>query len=295
MSTPQNPVLSEQPNLQRLHNSPENSPASHVSIWGHPRLDFVAAFLTWLASVALLFLPQVLAIPYVASHYRGTRPTVDVLLADKTLIIILVSGILPAHLITLLIAWCAVTRFGKFSAIKTLRLSWNGRMAVWQSISLAIVLFGMAWLLTLWFGGKETELEKLVNSSRAAALIIAFLAVATAPIVEETIYRGIVYPAFERVAGALPAVIVVTLMFALPHVPQYWPNVGVISSITLLSVVLTVVRARTGRLLPCLVIHFVFNGIQSFLIVVDPYLRALVNSWQHHSAGVVVSLLGFPR
>ncbi len=238
-------------------------------------MDFVVAFLTWLASVLLLFLPQVLAIPYVASHYRGTQPTVEVLLADRTLVVILVSGILPAHLITLLIAWCAVTRFGKLSAIKTLRLSWNGRMAVWQSIGLAIVLFGMAWLLTLWFGGKETRLEKLVESSRAAALIIAFLAVATAPIVEETIYRGILYPAFERVAGASPAVIIVTLMFALPHVPQYWPNLGVISSITLLSVVLTVVRARTGRLLPCLVIHFVFNGIQSFLIVVDPYLRAL--------------------
>jgi hypothetical protein len=32
------------------------------------------------------------------------------------------------------------------------------------------------------------------------------------------------------------------------------------------------VRARTGRLLPCYIIHLVFNGIQSVLIVVEPYL-----------------------
>ena len=248
-------------------------------------MDLFAAFLTWLASIALLFLPQVLALPYVATHYRGTRPTVEILLADKNLIIILVAGILPAHLITLLIAWCVVTRFGKVSAIKALVPSWKGRMNVWQSIMLAILLFGGAWLLTLTLGGKETELERLVESSRAAALIIAFLAVATAPIVEETIYRGILYPAVEGVAGPIPAVVIVTLMFALPHIPQYWPNLAVISSITLLSVVLTVVRARTGRLLPCFIIHFVFNGIQSLLIVVDPYLRALLNSWQHRAAG----------
>jgi hypothetical protein len=38
---------------------------------------------------------------------------------------------------------------------------------------------------------------------------------------------------------------------------------------------LTFIRARTGRLLPCFVIHLVFNGIQSLIIVFEPYLRAL--------------------
>jgi membrane protease YdiL (CAAX protease family) len=290
----QDTVLSEQASLQQSKPSTPLSLQPNISFWGHPLLDLLAAFLTWLASIALLFLPQVLALPYVASHYRGTRPTAEILLADKNLIIILVSGILPAHLITLLIAWCVVTRFGSVSVIKALGLSSQGGMKVWQGVVLAIFLFVVAWTLTVTLGGKETELERLVESSRAAALIIAFLAVATAPIVEETIYRGILYPAVEGVAGSIPAVIVVTLMFAVPHIPQYWPNFAVISSITLLSVVLTVVRARTGRLLPCFVIHFVFNGIQSLLIVFDPYLRALLNSWQHRAAspGVIGLLFG---
>ena len=52
--------------------------------------------LTWIASVVLLFLPQVFAIPYVAVHYRNTPPTTELLMADKTLILILVAGVLYA-------------------------------------------------------------------------------------------------------------------------------------------------------------------------------------------------------
>ncbi|MFN2577530.1 MAG: lysostaphin resistance A-like protein [Pyrinomonadaceae bacterium] len=258
----------------------------------NPPWTLLTAIATWIASVGLLLLPQVIAIPYVALHYRGTRPTTEMLLADKTLILILVSGVLPVHLITLVIVWAVATRFGKFSAVETLGLTWNGRLRLWRSMALAFTLYGAAFLLTLAFGGQGTALDRLVESSRAAALIIAFLAVATAPLVEESIYRGILYPAIERTAGAKTAVILVTLLFAVPHVPQYWPNMGVISSITLLSVVLTVVRARTGRLLPCFVVHLVFNGIQSVLIVLEPYLRAAFETVRHGSAGG--ALTSFP-
>jgi membrane protease YdiL (CAAX protease family) len=237
--------------------------------------------MTWIASVALLFLPQVLAIPYLAVHYHGTRPTAEILMADKTLILILVAGVVPAHLLTLLIVWAVVTRFGKLSAIETLGLTWNGRFRLAACIALALLLYLTAFLLTLLFGGQGTALDRLVESSRSAALIIAFLAVATAPIVEESIYRGILYPALERTSGATVAIVLVTLLFAIPHVPQYWPNFGVIGSITLLSVALTVLRARTGRLLPCIVVHFVFNGVQSVIIVVDPFLRAAFDSMHH--------------
>src|SRR5207247_10168744 len=95
---------------------------------------------------------------------------------------------------------------------------------------------------------------------------------------ECSFYCGLVDWGFQRCIGPVFAVIVVASMFAGLHVLQYWPNAGAISAITLLSVVLTVVRARTGRLLPCLVIHLVFNGIQSLIIVFDPYLRPLLHS-----------------
>ena len=287
MSTLPEIAVADPADLHRLDTSPNSTEPAKNPPW-----TLFTAVATWFASVALLFLPQVMAIPYLAAHYRGTRPTTEVLLADKTLILILVSGVFPAHLITLVIVWAVATRFGKLSAIQTLGLTWNGKLRTWQSIGLALMLYVAAFLLTLAFGGQGTALDRLVESSRAAALTIAFLAVVTAPLVEESIYRGILYPAIERTAGAKAAVILVTLLFAVPHVPQYWPNIGVISSITLLSVVLTLVRARTGRLLPCFVVHLVFNGIQSVIILLEPSLRAALETMRHGSAsGLLTSFL----
>jgi membrane protease YdiL (CAAX protease family) len=83
-------------------------------------------------------------------------------------------------------------------------------------------------------------------------------------------------------------------MFAGLHVYQYRQNIGAILSISLLSFVLTYIRARTGRLLPCFIIHLVFNGIQSLIIVLEPYLRAIVQNWRPQpTTGVVIHILRF--
>jgi len=128
------------------------------------------------------------------------------------------------------------------------------------------------------FGGADTELDRILRSSRAAALLMALLATVTAPVMEEVVYRGLLYSALQRLTGAIGAVALVTLIFAGLHVWQYWPNFAAISAILLLSLVLTVVRARTGRLLPCYMIHLVFNGVQSVIIVAEPYLRSVIET-----------------
>lgn len=241
------------------------------------------AILTWVGSVALLLLPQILAIPYLVSHYRGTQPTSEILFADRTFILIIVFGIVPAHALILLLAWGVVTRLGKISWRKALGWTWKPPFGLRESVVVAILLFIVAMVVIYTFGGQETDLERLLRSSRIAALAIAVIAATTAPLVEEIIYRGILYSALQRAVGPLLAIIVVTLMFAGLHVVQYWPDIGAISAIALLSLAITVVRARTGRLLPCFVIHLVFNGIQSLIIILDPYVRALYHLWRHDS------------
>ena len=166
MSTLPEIAVPEPADLHRLDASTNSSEPARNPPW-----TLFAAVATWIASVALLFLPQVIAIPYLVAHYRGTRPTTEILLADKTLILILVLGVLPAHLITLVIVWGVATRFGKYSAIKTLGLTWNGKLRLWQSIALAIILYGAAFLLTLAFGGQGTALDRLVESSRVPPVI----------------------------------------------------------------------------------------------------------------------------
>jgi membrane protease YdiL (CAAX protease family) len=98
------------------------------------------------------------------------------------------------------------------------------------------------------------------------------VAVATAPLIEEVIYRGVIYPAIERAAGMGVAIALVSLLFAGVHVFQYKNNISVIIVIALLSIVLTVARAVTGKVLPSFIIHLVFNGIQSLLLVLAPFM-----------------------
>lgn len=280
--------LNEQPVISSQvagHFDPDNPP------WG-----VLQAFLTWLLSVFLLFLPQLFALPYIAVRYQGERPTIEMLLRDKTFILIIIIGILPAHLLTLAVAWAVVTRFGRISPAEVLGWSWPRNFRLWHSVGLASLLFILAGVIIYKFGGQETDLERILQSSRAAALITAFIAVATAPLVEEVVYRGLLYSALQRVFGQFAAVVMVAAAFAGLHVLQYWPNAGAIGSIALLSVVLTVVRARTGRLLPAFVIHTTFNGIQSFIIVVDPYLRTILDSWSRKSpTGLIEFSLRFLR
>jgi len=173
-------------------------------------------------------------------------------------------------------------------------LSWNPGFRLGKSVGIAILLFVIAWMIAAFFGAKKTDLDQILDSSRAAALTLAFVAVATAPLIEEMIYRGLLYSALQRAIGRWFAVIVVACMFAGLHVYQYRQNIGAILSISLLSFVLTYVRARTGRLLPCFVIHLVFNGVQSVIIVLEPYLRTIVEHWRPQpSADILLHLLRF--
>jgi membrane protease YdiL (CAAX protease family) len=244
--------------------------------------------------VAVAVVPNLLALPYVVSHFRDTAPTREVLLADRTFMLLFVSGWLPAHLLTLGLIWAVATRFGKFSIREVFGWSWSPGFGVGKSIASAVGLYVLAMIIIGLVSTKETDLDRILRSSRAAALILAFIAVATAPLMEEMIYRGLLYSALQKISGQWPAVVIVSVMFAGLHVLQYWPNAGVIGSITLLSVVLTVVRARTGRLLPCFVIHLVFNGVQSIIIVIEPYLRSLLEHWRPQpTPGVLLALVRF--
>ena len=265
--------------------SPENPP------WG-----VLGALLTWFGSVVLLTLvPNLCVLPYVVYHYRGLpTPTREALLGDKTFMVLFVAGWVPTHLLTLALIWAVATRLGKFSLREVFGWSWSPTFGIWKSVGSALGLYGLAMLIIMLSGTQPTDLDRILQSSRAAAVILAVIAVATAPLVEEMIYRGLLYSALQRVAGQWSAVVVVSAMFAGLHVLQYWPNAGVIGSITLLSIILTVCRARTGRLLPCFVIHLAFNGVQSVIIIIEPYLRKLIEHWRPQpTPGVLIHILRF--
>ena len=243
--------------------SPDNPP------WG-----ILGAVGVWVASFIFMFVTQFAAlIGYIL--YRGVPlyQMGDALMKDPGAILVAILSIVPAHQLTVVAAWVLVTRGGKRPFLSTLGWDWGRGFTFWRSAGLAVGLLLVGIGIIRLTGNPETELDRLIESSRAAALSTAFLATVTAPFVEEVIYRGVLYSALRRAAGKGVAVAVVVLLFALIHVPQYWPNFGVIGTILLLSIVLTLIRARTERLLPCFIVHLVFNGIQALLIVLNPYIE----------------------
>jgi membrane protease YdiL (CAAX protease family) len=277
------PVESPEPAAGGLPSSPQfhaNNPP-----WGLPQ-----ALLTWFLSLVLLVCVQlIVSVAYIVyRQQQGIAPDIQSLTKDKTFIFINVLSYFPIHLLTFLLGWAVVTQMGRFNFWQTIGWSWPPNLGLWKSAGLAVLLFGMALVLSGLFGGQETDIERIVQSSRPTAYALAILAVATAPLVEEVVYRGVLYPALQRAIGMTGAVTLVAGLFAIGHVYQYWPNFGVISAIVLLSISLTLVRACTGRLLPCFIIHLVFNGIQSVGIVLAPYIRALDSGREQTAASILM-------
>jgi membrane protease YdiL (CAAX protease family) len=247
--------------------SPDNPPwgiLGALGVWG---MSFVFMFVTQLAFVVGYLLYR-----NGAAGFAGAAAKI---MQDPAAVFVAILSLIPAHLLTLGLAWLLVTSMGKRPFLGTLGWGWGG-FGFWRSAGLAVLLLVAAvsviWKLT---DNPQTELDRLIASSRAAALTTAFLATVTAPFVEEVVYRGVLYSSLRRAIGVRWAAALVVFLFAAIHVPQYWPNFGVIGTILALSIVLTTLRARTGQLLPCFVVHLVFNGIQSLLIVLEPYAKLL--------------------
>jgi membrane protease YdiL (CAAX protease family) len=227
--------------------------------------------------VFLLIIPVIVALPYLAYNWSNYGPpTAEDLATDKTLVFLSIIGIFPTHLLTLGVVWLYVTGRGRLSVFRIPGFQWpknfSPLLTTALAVLLAFILLYIGWAVTQVLGGSKTQIDLLVESSLPARFATAFVAVFTAPLVEELIYRGVLYSALERAAGMRIAVIIVSLLFAGVHVFQYANNIGVITVITLLSFTLTFARAYSGSVLPPFIIHLVFNGIQGLVLVLSPFI-----------------------
>ena len=264
-----------EPEVLPEHHYPERSAEP---LPPNPWVDAVKAFAAWLSSVVLLVVvPLILLVPYFVYLAMKGAATGESLLQNKTFIFLSIIGVIPAHALTLLVVWIFVTNWGRVSFWQTLGFSWPSSVTPWKGIAscfgVAALLLGLGVLVTSLLGGSKTDLDRLIESSFQARIATAILAVLSAPLVEEVVYRGMLYPAFQRLLGMGWAIAIVSLLFAGVHVLQYRNNLGVIAVITILSITLTVIRALTNKLLPSFVIHLIFNGLQSLYLILQPFIE----------------------
>ena len=233
------------------------------------------AILLWISSVAFIFLlPVLFVVPYISSQgldFENQELMTEYITSDWVAILVGLSSTILAHILTIILAWVIVTRFKTFSFRKMLGCEWGG-FKIWHLVAIIVGVYVIAISLVSLLGAQEDELTKILQSSRAAVFLVAFLATFTAPLVEEVVYRGVLYSAFQKYFNAPAAVLIVTVLFAAVHVPQYLPNYATIITICILSLILTLIRWKTDNLLPCIILHTVFNGLQSILLILEPYL-----------------------
>lgn len=235
----------------------------------------------WLFSFFALLVMSLLAVLvwYVVESVRGmplpqTQQELSEWLLSPNSILVQVLSTVVAHVVTIAACWAVVTGMGRRPFLDSLGWKWEGG----STAAKVGYVFGMA--VTMWITlivlsrllpqSSETQFDQLLKTSQQVRYAVAFMAVFTAPFVEEVVYRGVLFSGLRSRMGLPLTVAFVTLLFAGVHAYQYWGAWAGLIGLTLLSLVLTLMRARTKSIFPCVAVHLVFNAIQAVFIVINP-------------------------
>lgn len=244
----------------------------------------------WVASIVFIgVVPLFLLIPYLVTsgvNLNDKEALTNFVLDDPTAVLLQLSGTIPAHLLTLLLAWAVVTRLKKFSFWKTLGWS-KGGFVWWHYLVIMAGILFVLYTVSYFFPEQDNQLIRLMRSSHGAVLVIAFLATFTAPLTEEVVYRGVLYSAFQRTFGVPIAVVFVTLVFAGVHFYQYWGSPSTIFLICFLSLVLTLVRVKAKSILPCFILHTLINGTQSIFSILQTFVLPHLENGNEQNAALI--------
>jgi uncharacterized protein len=130
-------------------------------------------------------------------------------------------------------------------------------ICMWVFLILLQVSGYIAWSEKLIGGSSMQDAVKMLKESKdsLSVALMAFSAVIVAPIAEEVIFRGYVYPVAKKLAGMKVAFFFSALVFAAAH-----GNVTLLLPLFVLALLLAAAYEYTGSIWACIAIHFCFNG-----------------------------------
>jgi len=132
-------------------------------------------------------------------------------------------------------------------------------------IPVFLVISGAYHLLLEQIFGLELEMQDaaklILQESSWMKLAFILLAVAGAPLYEEILFRGLLFPFLAQRTGTPVAILLVSLLFALLHF-----HLASFVPLGLLSAVLCLVYWRTGSLWPCIGLHAIFNAVSILVL-----------------------------
>lgn len=111
---------------------------------------------------------------------------------------------------------------------------------------------------------------------RRTALLLMMTGILLAPIVEETIFRGYIYPVLARSFGVGASVIATGTLFGALHAWQLWGGWWQIALLIVVGIVFTYVRAVSRTVVASYLLHVSYNSVLSIMFVVASHgLRSL--------------------
>lgn len=145
-----------------------------------------------------------------------------------------------------------------------------GVAAIVVALPIAMICIGGLVLFVLKLFGIEPEVQPTITVIKSSTdgwqtAIFGFAAVILAPVFEEGLFRGVLYPVFRNRGHRWIGLWVTALLFGAIH----W-NLAAFIPLTFLAIVFTWLYERTGNLLAPMAAHGVFNGINFWLLVAPP-------------------------
>jgi membrane protease YdiL (CAAX protease family) len=254
----------------------ENPPDPDNPPWGP-----VTGVSVWLISFAAIIVVPVIAVGVwlLIESARGAplpnfaiKEEIEQWLTSPPVLLVQVISTIVAHAITLAMCWAVATRVGSRPFWASLGWGWGGR-PIWYwvifSAGILVAVQVASQILSRFLPEAKSPFAQMLATSQQVRIAVAVLATFTAPVVEEVVYRGFLFSSLRKRIGLIATVTVVTATFAGVHVFQNRGAWVSIAGLTLLSLALTLVRARTKSVLPCVFIHTLNNAFASVFIVLN--------------------------
>ena len=222
-------------------------------------------FLLIVFSVATIFLMSVaFAVTYrILGHDpRALNPSSPAMIYIAVILQALLDGAILAYMLGQM-RW-------RYHRPAWMTLGWNpllqGQMSR-GSIVMSLIFGGILLSFTvaaasqLFPPKKELPVEQIMQDHRTAILFM-LMAVFVAPVVEETLFRGYLYPVAARSFGVPAGIVVTGALFGLLHASQLSGGTWLIVLMIVVGSVLTWIRAKTGTVLASFIVHTTYNSVQ---------------------------------
>jgi membrane protease YdiL (CAAX protease family) len=165
-----------------------------------------------------------------------------------------------------------VLLFGAIYVLVALR----GRLPFWRALkwkrptllgALAFVAagtflaVGVQFAPTIFPDRNEFPLQQLFSSPSTAYAVGAF-AVLIAPVMEELIFRGVLFAIFEEVVSLPFAVVTTAVLFTAMHIQEYRGAWNHLFLLLIVGLIFSFARGMTGSLAPSVFLHASYNFCQ---------------------------------